>query len=256
MGILSPTLGKSIAVYRLHPVGVVEKTFFALVGLGSVVLFGVGWGVYSYAYTHYGPAAADSWSSPWLLAAWVIGVGCILGVSVRFFSRRWLVALHVQGIEIHRPLHRNQVIAWSQILGVATQITATTFFHHTWAIRQNARLYLQDGQTLYLREHLLGLPELVSRIKANVYPQRLPDLRLALRDGQWVGMGRLMIHRQDGIRLGGRYRTNEYAWMQVRQITIREGSLMIELPERTLSISVGEIPNLELLLQLIQEEIP
>ncbi|MFZ6027486.1 MAG: DUF6585 family protein [Chloroflexota bacterium] len=244
-----------ITVYRAQPVRRSEKFLWIAGCLASLFFFASSGLVYMYAYTHYGPAAADAWSYPWSLVAWLFGLLAVLWLIVRLFAARRKVTVLQDGLRIEFPLRRSRSLAWQQIVGVSTQITETVLAGRIISRHQHAWLFTWVGQKIFLSDQIVGLPELLTRVKAAVYPRLLPDLRVALRDDKALAFGPLLLRREEGIRLRSGRQPRLILWEQMRRFTVHNGYLVIEFSGGILRFPVGEIPNLELLLQLIREEI-
>lgn len=249
-------LGDVVAVYHPRSISRIERNLLAASFAGSLVLFLLSWGTYSYAYTHYGPSAADAWSQPWTLFAWVLGLICILWGSWRIFSMERRVILFQNGLQVNHLVHQDISLRWDELDGIAIQTIETSVFQYFLHSHQEAWLFIRTGKMLHLNDRLNGLSDLLTRIKANLYPRLLPDLRVALRDGRFVFFGPVSIHRRDGIMLYSGRRKRLIPWVQVRLVNILDGYLVIELTHQAaLRLPIRSIPNLELLLQLIREEI-
>ena len=91
--------------------------------------------------------------------------------------------------------------------------------------------------------------ELIARIKGKVYPHLLPTLRADLRSGKNLYFGPIVVD-QKRLNLQGK----TYPWEQVNLINLCKGHLVIKFRNRRdQKIPVEQIPNIELLIQLIQE---
>jgi hypothetical protein len=93
------------------------------------------------------------------------------------------------------------------------------------------------------------LAELAARVKAKVYPLLLPQLRTKFQQGGPLHFGPVALH-QDAIQL----RHESIPWDQVVHINVQAGHLMVESSSRQpVRVKTSDIPNVELLIQLIQE---
>jgi hypothetical protein len=256
-----PELATLIAVYRKPSRGLWSLLIPGFLG----VLAPAGYGLWraDYAYTHFGPVAAGQWSRPWfLLAAAALGAFILLAI-VRSLSARQAVAVFQKGLFLRRGLFRSQKLLWEQIAGIAAESVQEHFLRLPLKIHHQALLYPTLGKPIRLPANLENLPELVSRIKASLYPRLLPKLIENFRAGQWLYFGPLAIQQQS-LHLGPpRIRLSETAarkglipWSRIKHLTIRSGSLMVELHDHApYRIPVAKIPNLELLLQIVQQEV-
>jgi hypothetical protein len=206
-----------------------------------------------YAYTTYGQAAADRWGWPWFyLSLAALGLVVLLSLQ-RFVQMRRFAAVHVNGIRFRPGLSRIYNLYWAEVDGLSSGAVQERFLHLTLRTTYQAALHLKDGRRLQLRGPLEEMPELIQLIKTNLYPRRLPELRTAYRSGAWLTFGRLAIQR-DGLALPGG-KTPQIAWEQVESLQVQSGDLLVQANGRQLArLPVAEIPNLELMLDLSQQE--
>ena len=110
-------------------------------------------------------------------------------------------------------------------------------------------LQLKCGKSLKIDRHISGLDEIAARIKAKIYPKKLPELRTSLKTGKTLQFGPISL-KSTGIGL----RDENILWNQVKRINLQAGFLVVELHvESSKKIAVDQVPNIELLIQLIQE---
>lgn len=240
--------GPVIAAFRGRQINGRDWLTLFLPGI-LAVLAPAGYGLWKayQAYTRYGPAAADQWSRPWygLALAALLCFGLALVFRLRQARRR--VSIHKQGLQVGHS--RQQFLPWRSLKGVSTSITRLTFLGLPLGMRYSAVLYPSTGRPVRLTQSIQGLPELISRIKASLYPRLLPHLRVEFDSGSWLNFGPVSIHTT-ALRL----RSRQFPWTAVRRLTVNAGDLVIEFegkhPER---LPASQVPNLELLLQLVQE---
>ncbi len=223
------------------------------------------WQVY-YATAHYGPLAASLWSRPWFILSGLVFVIFLLVMVYRLYQARRFVAVYKGGLRFNIPvgkglaLHRPYRLSWREIAGIATDATREQFLGLPTRQRLRAVLYPNVGKPVRLDDSLQNLPELISRIKASLYPRLLPSLRASFEAGQWLYFGDVAIQRL-GLRTGKAPSTAGSAaipWSHVKNISVQSGYLMVEFKEYSAlpsvqQILVSHIPNLELLLQLVQQ---
>ncbi|MBN1666808.1 MAG: hypothetical protein JW862_06955 [Anaerolineales bacterium] len=198
---------------------------------------------------HYGPAVSQAWGMPWYLLSGLATLGLLLLAWLRLRrAGRW-VRLHRAGLVIHTSSGLFKSLHWGEIRGVAYQAQQLVFLGRVYRTRIDLYLHLEQGRRLRLDPHLPGLPELGTRIKARVYPQQLPQLRQAFHAGQDIHFGPVTLHK-DRLTIHNQL----VSWNQLIHLDLRGGYLVVELQNQAaLKIPAREIPNLELLLQLIQE---
>lgn len=267
-----PDLGPLLDTYRGRPLGRGDLLSLVLPG-ALVVLAPLAWGVWRYqsAYSTYGPAAAEAWSQDWFWLSGLLLVAFLAVLLRRVLLARRFVAVHKAGLRLNLPAGRLLPFAhpyslrWEQIAGIATETVQERFLGLDLGLTQRAVLYPSLGRPRRLDGSLQRQPELVSRLKAGLYPRLLPGLSERLKAGQWLWFGPLDIQGQ-ALRLPPAWPAArpEVPWSQVRQIGVQAGYLTIEWNDppvqnrsrnRPLRIAVSQIPNLEILLQLVRQGI-
>ncbi len=249
-------------IYPCRPPSRAEQ--LALVGLGLVVgIAPLAYGLllYNYSFPRYGPAAADTWSIPWTITG-ICGMGVWLAVVFgRWLQLRYRVELFAEGVGVRSGLSGLKLYPWGELSGIANQSVQTQWRGKVAATRHSAQLFLSNGRRVKLDDRAQRFPELVARIKANLYPRRMSGYRAALRSGEWLTFGALAMHQQAGLHLKRRGQrrgasARPLPWDAIKQITVKDGRLVIDLAAKgAFYLPVGEVPNLELFLQLIREEV-
>jgi len=201
----------------------------------------------------YGPVAANLWSRPWYALA-IVSLGIFIFVSIVRIRQTWrFVAVYDKGLRL--SLKRKQSLRWEEIAGVSME----TVRYHLAGIQLGSGysgvLFPNRGKPIALPGAIQDLPELLTLIKARLYPRLLPHLQANLESGQWLYFGPLAIQKE-GIQISGASafdRKRSVDWAQVERINILSGYLVVELSDKTThKLPVSKIPNIELLLQLIQ----
>lgn len=240
-------LGPLVATYHYRPLRKRELLTHALPGvLGVSAPLVYGFARARYAYNHFGPVAAYFWSRPWYLLSLAALIVFIFLILYRWMLARRFVSVHKNGLSMRYP--RQTRLPWRQIAGITTGITQERFLGIPLRIRYRAVIYPNIGKPIKLDDALQDLPECITHIKASLYPRLLPDLESNFQAGQWLHFGPLFLHK-GSLRLKDR----KIPWTQVQQVTVESGDLMVELRDQTrIRQSITQIPNLELILQLIQ----
>jgi hypothetical protein len=274
-----PQTGSQIARYRARPIRGAEFLRLAILGAAAVLgpLF-FGLYLYSNSVPRYGVVAAERWSRPWLALS-LAGMGVFLLLCViRLAASRRAVEVYQKGLRI--KLGRTVFIPWNQLAGVSTEINALQAVPGRERLQRRAVLHPSTGQPIRLGQEFENLPELLSHIKAHLYPRLLPALREEFHSGRWVHFGELAISSQ-GLRVrpegrsGSDHRRRlDMTWPQVESVQVQNGRLILEYCQageqtgaqpnhtpanpsvrRQRRLEAGQIPNIELLLQLIQQEV-
>ena len=216
---------------------------------------------YQYALTHFGPVAARHWSRTWFLLAALAAVVFIVLLVMRLRRARMVAAVYKRGLLLRTGFRAARTLTWRQIAGIAAATTHEHFFGIPLGIHQTVTLYPVLGRPIRLSGELERLPELAARIKASFYRRLAPDLRAAFEAQQWLFFGPVAIQK-NALQLKRPWPLGRekriFRWNQVDQITIQDGFLVIKwagsLTRRKSSrIPVSQIPNVELLVQIIQQ---
>ncbi len=243
--------GALIASYRYRPLSWNET-------LGLVLLIGLAvsapllYGYYraQYAIAYYGPVAVQLWSRPWyLLTGFAIVVSLAL-ILVRLIEGRRRVEIHANGLLV--ALSGKRFIPWKILSGVASGAFQTTFLGLPLSTRFQATLYPAIGRPVKLDDRLENLPELLTQVKARLYPQLLTNSMKAFSEGQRLYYGNISIDPTELRLADGLPSPQGINWESIRSIQIQSGWLLIETEsDETIKMPVTEIPNLEVLLQII-----
>lgn len=202
-----------------------------------------------YARTYYGPVAAQAWSWPWYSLAMVSLIPILL-LAIRRVrqAHRW-VALHKNGVRIHWTRGKAHMLLWNQIEGLSCNTTEAVFLGRTQKTRYHLTLYSIRGKKIHIDDHIKDLSDLAQRIKAKIHPRLLPKMRAAFQRGETLHFGPVLIH-QHAIHV----REQDIPWEQISHLNVGSGKLVIEFQSKLpIRIPVGKIPNVELLIQVLQE---
>jgi hypothetical protein len=204
------------------------------------------WQVYL-GYVQFGPAAMAAWGQPWFAAAALAALPLfVLTVRAVILARREVVVAE-QGLLLHGVAKKP--LAWKNLHGIAVDEVRYHLLTLTLRTRRRVRLYPTTGSPLTLDDRFRDLAGLAETIKARLYPLLLPELRKQLQANQWVYFGPVRFTRTE-LHVG----THTFPWEQVTSLRVHAGVLSIERPARSpLRLPVAKIPNVELLLQLVEE---
>ena len=167
------------------------------------------------------------------------------------------VFLHRDGIALQLTGRKPVLFLWRQLAGVSyLQQELSALFFET--LHARAFLYPSHGKPVNLRIFCSNhdLPDLVTHIKARLYPLIQPELVKMADKGQTIYFGGLSISRM-GILLNGR----DLGWDEFKHVNIRDGYLIFHLSKRNqtelkptspIRISLLKVYNPELMLILIR----
>jgi hypothetical protein len=216
-----------------------------------LIITGLDW--YYYGYTQYGPIAAQAWSQDWLFWGILIGLVTLIVTAWQVFQTRVRVYLFRYGIEVHFPRQASQTLRWEDIAGIASATIQDSIRGHVYRTRHRLTIHLTQGKPITFDDRVDYLLELTTRLKANLYPRLLPGFRTRFQEGQQLTFGPVSI-QSSSIKI----RERQFPWEHVNRITVLAGHLVIEThtqeseQPKSLRIPVIQIPNLELLFQVLQ----
>jgi hypothetical protein len=247
------TLGGLIRVFRHRPLGWIEALSLLLPG-GLAVLTPLIYGYWRarYAARYFGPVAAAHWSRPWYILAGIAFLVFLIAAIYRLWQSRQYAAVHAGGLRFN--LTKRGALRWEQIAGISTDTASLHFLGISTRPRLRGVIYPNTGKPIHLTDAIQDLPELLTILKAKLYPRLLPNLQSNLNDGQWLHFGRLAIQKK-GIKLLNHMPKQDQPipWSHITQVDVDSGFLVVELCDRPqLKLPVSQIPNIELLIQLIQ----
>ena len=202
----------------------------------------------------FGPVAADQWSRPWYILTIVALLIFIYISFVRIQSSGHSVIVYEGGLGLR--LKRKQVFRWEEIAGISTETSGYHFLGIPLGLGYQGVIHPNTDKPIPLTNAIQNLPELLTLLKARLYPRLTPNMKANLDRGQWVYFGPIAI-RRDGLafRKRGKYSSSQVIpWLRLRRLDVISGYLVVELsdqPRRKLPVS--QIPNVELLLQFIQQ---
>jgi hypothetical protein len=214
-----------------------------------------------YGYTQYGSVAGDFWSRPWLLISSLALSVALLLAGYRFYLARRFVAVHKNGIRLRLGVLRVRAWYWAELAGISSGITQERFLHLPLRTYSRATLYPVKGKPVQLRGPIQDMPALVQCIKDNLYPRLLPRKRAAYRAGKSLPFGPLILHHQGlGLRTGKSASSSGkpvlIPWKGVDKIEVQSGCLSFHTRnQRPRRYPISDIPNFEILLELIQQEV-
>ena len=147
------------------------------------------------------------------------------------------------------------IFGWEEIAGVTTETIQNQLLGVILRPHIQGYIYPNIGKPVRLDNTIQNLSELLTILKAKLYPRLLPRLQSNLQSGQWLHFGLLAIQHK-GIKLLNKHRPNRaqsIPWSQITYVNIESGFIVVELSDRPrLKLPVSKIPNIELLLQLIK----
>lgn len=239
-----------MAVYRDRPLCWRDFTLIFLPGVAAALApFFYGLQRDLYAQSYYGPVAAKAWSWPWYVLSTVALIPLILLALKRVRQAHRIAVLHKHGLIIRWTGGQYYRLPWEEIDGLICNTTENTFLGFHLKSRHRLTICAQSGKLIRIDDRITKLPELTARLKAKIYPRQLPQLRAAFRKGDSLNFGPIIIHKKLF-----KVREQEIPWEQVARLNVVSGQLVVEShSNQKIKIAVGKIPNVDLLIQLLQE---
>ena len=243
-------LGQQLSVFHGQPLRWRELVFGFIPGsLLSIALLLVGFWRSYYGFTRYGPAAAINWSRPCFLTSLFITLVILILAIQRIDRSHRKVAVHENGLVIFISLLKRKTFYWTEISAVTVQSERLSLFLIPFSTNIRVVIYPYHGRPVRLGKSISDLAGLISRIKNRLYPLLMSNFIQDLNRGRWIHFGELSIHKS-----GLRIRSRQFNLTEVRAVKVLAGNLVVELSnDRQQSVPVSQIPNLELLFQLINQ---
>jgi hypothetical protein len=163
------------------------------------------------------------------------------------------VNLFRYGIDVHQPLQASHHLRWEDITGISFATIQDSLWGRTLRTRHRLTIFLMEGKPIKLDHRVDKLLELTTRLKANLYPRLLPGLRARFQSGHQLTFGPISM-QSNAIMI----RDRKIPWDHVSHITVSDGKLIVETHIQgsdhlySTRIPIIKIPNLELLLQVLQ----
>ena len=247
---MKKNIGSLVAIFRDRPLRW-RDIFLTFIPGGLAVLTPLTYGVLRkrYALAYFGPIAAEIWSKPWFLLA-EIALIAYLGLALSRLRRaRQVVLVYKNAIAIRLYRKKSFLFYWDQLRGIACTTVQPTFFGRAFKTRHRIMIFPENGNPITLNDRIPKITELTGRLKAKLYPRLLPILRENLSKGNPLNFGPITL-QQDCLLLEG----TTIPWDQITSINVKRGRLIVESSiNRPIKIPAGQIINIELLIQLLQD---
>lgn len=246
-------MGALLRRYNAHPLSWGELLHLAILG-GLAVLAPLEYGAWQeqVVQAERGVVAAQAASQQWYwLALFALAIFSLL-VIVRLMARRGFVAVHENGLALRKTWGKVRRLGWNAITGLSGEQSEQYFLGWRVGVRYRAVITPTTGRLVRLPDGLENYPELLSQLKASLYPRLLPGLEANLQAGKSLYFGTLAISPR-GLVNGGQ----RWSWAEVSHFEVNNGWLEITTQAgHPLRFPASQIPNLELLLQLIPQCAP
>lgn len=179
-----------------------------------------------------------------------------LFLLARYRQSGYFLEIFHHGIQFDLPGSGQKCLRWDEIDAISVEVVEAQFFGLQGRPRWRAWLDPRQGKTVELDSSIDNLPEAISRLKAATYPNRLKNYRLAFSNGQPLRFGPLVIHPDHLVVQRKILPQKNIPWAQVALVRIEKGRLIIALSRgQRYRIPVKNIPNLELFLEIVKQDI-
>jgi hypothetical protein len=234
--------------------------------IASIGLVGYGlWQIQKQA-SQVGTIQALNINQTWFILAYLIFMFFFAMTLVRIGDDLRFVSIHSHGLRWRLDGFHVRSMTWSDIEGIATSSFRDYFIKLPLREHYHAMFYPAHGKPVGLYDDLINLPELVTHLKAILYPSLLSRHKAALDSGDKLTFGSLILEKS-GLHVLSKKLVTEFSpqmltqsslyfipWSEVEQVTIQSGFLVVKSSSHgLLQIPISHIPNYELLYKLIEQ---
>jgi Family of unknown function (DUF6585) len=247
----SPAFGSLISVHAANRRRRLASVLGWLALCGGALACGfIGGYRWFLATTQYGPAVIGRWSTPWFLAAGGLGAMALVGALLLWRTRGREARVYRAGFT-YRLRGQTIQVGWADVVRVHADAVRYGIFGLIWGGDLRLRLDLRDGRQVRLTRALDDLPDLVEKIKRNVFPHLLAGYTRAFNLGQVLSFGPVTLSAS-GVTHGGRM----LPWSEMASAKLDRGVLKLSpisgSAHRPMKVAARQIPNFDVCLQLIQ----
>lgn len=245
-------MGQPVESYRTRgslTINLILAGFFFLGGSGALVyvlvLLWNRWGRY------YPPAVLQT-ILPWAVGSLAAFVIALVIVWKSFQNRKKAAVVFTHGFAFS-DRKGVQAWRWEQVHEVLANVVRHytngiyTGTSHTYTITFNS------GEKIILNDTLKNVEGLVAHLENNTLQQRYQRLAEAYNNAQPISFGSVTIGKKMGIKIGKK----TYRWDEIEEVAIHKGVLSIKKKDgrwfSKASASAGTIPNLQVLLSIINQ---
>jgi hypothetical protein len=241
--------GQKIATFRGRSIGF--RTWIFVIIPGSLLtLFSFIYGMFlaGNIYQQHGPALAYIRARSWIIFGTIL-----LIVLVAYFIYRILISLQRievfnKGIRYRTRTFRNRSYRWSDLSGITSSATQSSIFGKNFNTNPGGRIYPNSGKPIELTNRFQDVPRLIKIVKSNIYPLIWPQLKSIFRRGGSTEFGRITVSKEQ-VQISNKV----IPWTSVNRVRVDSGFLVVELRrDSNRRVPISNIPNLELLLQVIE----
>ena len=187
-------------------------------------------------YTRHGLVAARLWPRPYFAFAGLSFLATLIFALPRWQRSRALWRLGPRGVAFGE---RAPFLPWEQIQGLLVDFTP----------RRQRLILLTTQGSRRIEPDPNALAQALPYLEAQLYPRLSARWRATWKGGQPIPLGSWQAW-PGGMQIG----RQRIPWTKIQRLGIAQGSLVIELPQRTWRQPVKHVPNAALFIRWLHQE--
>jgi hypothetical protein len=243
-----------IRVYHCHRISPVEwflLIVFAILSSTLILLVTI-WQYWLYG-RYYGFFASDQWNRVWIYMAgiWIL-------ILIGFVFLQWkkqlpYIYLYQNEIRYRTGVFKKGTILKNQISGIIADHTQEQFLGIQWRNYHKVTIINNNGEKIKFDHRYKQISDFTFRLKNLIYPLLIPPLQEKFFFGETLKFGPVQVSKSK-IKVSRK----EISWKDVVGIRLESGQLYISYNKepsnqpKDINIPANKIPNLEILIQLMQ----
>lgn len=195
-------------------------------------------------------------SQTWFILAAVFLIP-ILFLMIRHLRRtRETIIIYEGGIRLKDFPGKTRFLPWDQVAGISIYQKGHSLFG--WMLRTEnfSTIFPSTGAPIHLTDRINDMPGMTGLIKKKINPILLTRYKTRLKSGGRLIFGPVGLENEALL-----LKEKPIIWAKVEGVEVQKGNLVIKTNKshwfevRTHQFPIQSIPNLELFLRLIEEEI-
>lgn len=152
----------------------------------------------------------------------------------------------------YRSRGRMRAYRWTEIASIVSDEKVHVSRYGTFTTRAYTIQKKSGEKITFDSTQIEDVVSLAKSIKEKTYPLLQATLTQQYNANEAVAFGPVIIHRQNGIRVGGK----QLAWGDIMDVKVKQGSLVVTMKDSSLfggyhTARASTIPNIEVLCELI-----
>lgn len=238
-----------IAIFRQK--NVLSRNIIPIILLcGLATFLPITRGIYqtSTSYSQFGLIYGIRLNISWYLLSFIAFLTSIFLLVLIMLQSPKYVSIHKKGLIIKGNKVTN--ILWKDITGISSKTVRHKLLFLNLSTSYLCKIHLKGGSTIRIHPAIRNQPDLISYIKSQIYPaifkqyQQYVSKNGNIKFGPLTFQNKYIMHQQKII-----------PWENIESMCIESGNLFVEFidKKRKLQIPTENIPNIELLLLLINQ---